>query len=140
MTQSPIWPSTHISLIRQIRESDNSDAWVTFVDTYGPLMVSFCRKRGLQAADSDDAVQDAMIRISTAIKNFTYDPTRGRFRGWLGTIVRRSIFKILEDKAKSPDCEAWGANMAFDIAVNHQLWTDEFNAFVSDRHHRWCAA
>ena len=131
MTQKNHWPSTHISLIHRIREPDNADAWTTFVDTYGPLMVSFCRKRGLQSADSEDAVQDAMMRVCSAIKSFEYDQSRGKFRGWLGTIVRRSIFKILEAKAKSPYGEGRGADMvAFDVAVNHRLWTDEFNAFV----------
>ena len=57
-------------------------AWAAFVACYGPKIRGWCRQRGLQPADAEDVTQDVLLRLSRALKTFTYDPSR-TFRGWL---------------------------------------------------------
>ena len=41
-----------------------------------------------------------MTRVSTAIRSFDYDPNRGKFRAWLGTISANQIKSYLDRRAK----------------------------------------
>ncbi len=75
----------------RIRNSDDAGAWVEFLETYVPIVRDYCLQRRLQASDVDDIVQDVMTTISTAIRQFDYDPTKGKFRSWLGTIAANRI-------------------------------------------------
>lgn len=81
-------PPTQPTLLLRIRNAQDHDAWVRFVDLYGPLIYGFLRKRGLQDADAADLTQDVLRQVASAVKDFDYDTTRGSFRSWLLTIVQ----------------------------------------------------
>jgi len=80
------WPSTHRSLLARILQPENSESW----RNYDPLFQYYCR-RGLQDAGRHDVVQDILFQLQRSIGAFVYDPQRGRFRGWLGTIASRAV-------------------------------------------------
>jgi RNA polymerase sigma factor (sigma-70 family) len=90
---------TSPSLLLRIRNSEDAGAWEEFVDLYSPIVRSYCFKRRLQASDVDDLVQEVMATISTAIRQFDYDPTKGKFRSWLGTIAANRISNYLEKQS-----------------------------------------
>ena len=71
----------------------DAEAWRTFVDLYLPLVFRYCRKRGLQDADARDVTQQVLANIHRAIEGFQYDPNKGKFRNWLGTITLREIMR-----------------------------------------------
>src|SRR6185436_18200735 len=48
---------------------------------------------GLQHADAEDVRQLVMVSLSKAFPNFHYSPERGRFRSYLGQVVRRAVFQ-----------------------------------------------
>lgn len=82
--------STSSSLLVQLK-AGQPDAWQKLLDLYGPLVYYWCRKLGLQPADSSDVFQDVFSAVSANIVRFTYERGRGRFRGWLWTIARNKI-------------------------------------------------
>ena len=84
-------PLTSKSLILRIRDASDSDAWSHFETLYSPIVRSYCRRRGVQEADIDDLVQEVMVSVSKAIRSFEYDPGRGRFRSWFGTIAANKL-------------------------------------------------
>jgi RNA polymerase sigma-70 factor (ECF subfamily) len=70
----------------QLRRQD-PEAWRTFVETYFPLLCGYCRNRGLQHADAEDVALGVLVKV----RDFQYDPQRGRFRDWLRTVTRRDL-------------------------------------------------
>jgi RNA polymerase sigma-70 factor (ECF subfamily) len=95
MTESFTYSQTRPSLLLRIRDPQDAKAWETFTTTYAPLVVGFCRRRGLQGADADDVTQEVFTRLSRTIRGFEYEPARGRFRDWLGTMVHNEICRFV---------------------------------------------
>lgn len=95
-------PLTRASLLVQIRDGSNQDAWLEFMNLYGPLVYGFARRRGLQDADAADLMQDVLRSVSSAIGQLDYDRAQGTFRGWLFTITRNKIFNFLSARRIRP--------------------------------------
>ncbi len=78
--------TTHASLVERLREPRASDAWERFVRLYGPLLLHWARKLGLQDQDAADLVQDVLVVLVRKMPEFQYQPDR-TFRGWMRTIL-----------------------------------------------------
>jgi RNA polymerase sigma-70 factor (ECF subfamily) len=85
--------TTNQSLLYAIKNGDGV-SWQVFYETYRPLIV-FCGTQHLHADEVDDLLQNVMIKIFNAQKNFTYDPAKGLFRDYLGKIIQHEIINIL---------------------------------------------
>lgn len=130
MPHEPDCPSTNVTLIDRLRSSEDRAAWRAFVDLYTPLVYRYCQARGLQDADVQDVTQDVLSQVSRAIRSFKYDPARGRFRGWLGTIVSHAIGK---HRRKADRGKAIGGDDEVTLEPSGErdpAWIDDFNAHV----------
>ncbi|MEM9411368.1 MAG: sigma-70 family RNA polymerase sigma factor [Planctomycetota bacterium] len=107
--------TTSPSLLMRLRNPQDSTAWREFEELYSGIIRLYCRKRRLQPHDEDDVVQEVMNVISRAIKTFEYDPSKGRFRSWLGTVVANKINNHLGRKT--------GDNLAAsgEEAIHHSI-------------------
>lgn len=85
------WMTTQPSLIGRLRSPDDHDAWRRFDATYGGLIVSYARRRGLSLADAEDVRQIVLLSLVKAMPGFTLQPERGRFRSYLGRVVGNAI-------------------------------------------------
>ena len=65
--------------------------WREFTDTYVPVIAGFARNAGVPPREIDDVIQDALLNFFRAAKRFEYDPSRGRFRGYLKSITLNAI-------------------------------------------------
>lgn len=52
----------------------------------------------MQASDTDDVLQDVLLSLSKSMPGFTYDPSVGRFRSYLKTVVLHAIYKKSRQK------------------------------------------
>ena len=125
--------STRPSLLLRLRDPRDAEAWRSFVDVYGPLVYGHARRRGLQNEDAEDVTQRVFARVSEAIRAFNYQPDLGRFRDWLGTVVRNEVNRLLKADMGTPR----GKGGEEDIALAHapapaadSAWTSEFNAHI----------
>jgi len=98
---------------------DQEEAWREFDAIYRPMLDRFARARGLGQEDAEDVTQYCMEAIYRHIKSFEYDPSKGRFKGWLRTLVNNRVrnlyrrrretiaktqdFKQQQNSEKSPD-------------------------------------
>jgi RNA polymerase sigma factor (sigma-70 family) len=85
------FPPTRASLLVRLRDARDEEAWRQFVDLYAPLVYGYLRKQRLQDADAADLCQDVLGAVAGAVGRFDYDPSRGAFRNWLFTAVRRKL-------------------------------------------------
>ena len=85
--------TTRPSLLSRVRDPADQAAWREFDAKYGGLILRYCQGRGLQHVDAEDIRQIVMVRLSKALREFHYSPQRGRFRSFLGRIVRNEIVR-----------------------------------------------
>lgn len=85
--------STHASLLARLSEGADGPAWNEFHARYRELIRGFALRRGLQAADAEDVVQEVFLALAQAMRSFEYQPEKGRFRGFLKTIAIRVLGK-----------------------------------------------
>lgn len=90
------FPSTSEALLVRLQDDPgDTAAWESFVRTYGPRIIHWCRRWGLQDADARDVAQAVLIQFARQIRRFRYDPSR-RFRGWLRTLTHAAWCDFVE--------------------------------------------
>lgn len=121
-------PATRPSLLIQVRDARDRPAWDRFVEIYGPLIFAYGRRHGLQDADASDLVQDVLSVVASAATRFDYDPARGSFRGWLLTITRNQLRRIVRRGMRQASAVGGSRNLALLAerpAASVDLWEQE---------------
>jgi len=91
---------THASLLERLKDLGDQASWNRFYETYHDLIFSVARRAGLNEAEASEVVQDTLISVAKKMPEFTYDPARDSFKGWLLTVVR---WRIRDQFAKRSD-------------------------------------
>lgn len=107
--------TTSPTLISRLRQAEDQDAWCLFESIYRPLIRNYCARRGLQEHDIDDLTQEVLSSVNRAIPKFVYQPERGRFRAWLGTITANQVRKFF--RKSQPDRAAVSEEIELSLEV-----------------------
>lgn len=91
--------TTHATLLARLRGGGDHAAWREFCGRYDELIRGFARRQGVVGAEADDVVQDVMLALTKAMPGFAYDPSRGKFRSYLKTVVLRAIWARSRQKS-----------------------------------------
>jgi RNA polymerase sigma factor (sigma-70 family) len=81
-------------------------AWGDFFERYWRFVYAIARKRGRTEHTAEEIVQEVMLAIFERTAVFKHDPSRGRFRDWLGGLVRNKV--VARRRAPSERCRARG--------------------------------
>lgn len=81
------FPETRISLILRLAASEDAQAWREFACLYAPAVYALAQRRGLQAADAEDFVQELLLAVARAAGRWKPDAERARFRTWLHRVA-----------------------------------------------------
>src|SRR5437588_288356 len=74
--------TTSPTLLDQLRQPYQPEAWARFVNLYAPLLLGWARRQAFQEADAEDLVQEVLVKLVRALP--TYQREAGQsFRGWL---------------------------------------------------------
>jgi RNA polymerase sigma factor (sigma-70 family) len=97
---------TRLSLLTRITKPGPADqlAWEEFVDQYGPMIYHWCRRWGLQDADSKDVTQQVLLTLPAKMARFKYNPD-GSFRAWLHTLAHHA-WHDFRSRARRPALQA----------------------------------
>lgn len=88
--------ATRVSLLVRLsapQPADRELAWNEFRNRYTPIIAGFAARCGASRQDIDDIVQDVLTAFLGTSSDFTYDRSRGRFRGYLKTITVRAAIR-----------------------------------------------
>ena len=100
------FPDTPVKLLRKLSAQppapEQESDWAQFVEMYEPVIRAFIAAEGLQPADVDDAVQNVFMRLVGIMRRDGYDRSRGRFRTYLRTIMRRVLIDRFRREAADP--------------------------------------
>ena len=111
MTDSDVISSeadgTSLSLLERVKNQDRS-AWERLGQLYGPLILHWCRLKGLQAADAENVRQEVFMAIHRAVGEFRREPPLLTFRRWLRTITKNKIIDHVRQEGKRPDAVGGG--------------------------------
>jgi RNA polymerase sigma factor (sigma-70 family) len=85
---------TNMDLLLQLKSDETVNremGWGIFVDRYGPIICGFARNAGLPSGEADDIMQTVLFNFFRVADRFEYDPSKGRFRGYLKRITLNAI-------------------------------------------------
>jgi RNA polymerase sigma-70 factor (ECF subfamily) len=91
---------TRPTLLERIREARDPLAWEDFFERYWPTIFGFARHRGCSEHTAEEIVQDVMLKVFRQRDIFQYDRQRGRFRDWLGAVVRNRVAELRRSPAQ----------------------------------------
>ncbi len=69
-------PQTSQSLLLRLCDVNDHESWQLFFAIYRPVLRDYFQRRGLQAADSDDLVQEVLTSVVKAMREARYDRSR----------------------------------------------------------------
>lgn len=95
-------PATRASLLVRLADPADRAAWEEFLTVYGPLVHAAIRRRGFDHPDADDLTQKVFARVFRGLRTFEYDRRRGRFRDWLGAILRHEVIREFRTRSRQP--------------------------------------
>lgn len=69
-------------------------AWSQFYKLYEPIISGYARSMGLRPDEARDIVQDVIVGFFAVQPRFVYDPSKGRFRGYLKVCTIHAIRRL----------------------------------------------
>ena len=121
--------ATSPSLLFRVRNLADKAAWREFDTRYGDMIVRYGRRLGLQFADAEDIRQIVMVRLSRALPEFMYSRQRGKFRTFVGRIVRNEVFRFLGRPnlaSRRVDSDGGESSARFDDVEADRQWEQEW--------------
>jgi RNA polymerase sigma-70 factor (ECF subfamily) len=82
--------ATSRSLLARV-QADEPDAWDRCVQLYAPLVLHWCRSRGLQDPDVADVFQEVFRAVVANVQRFRKEQPGDTFRGWLRRITQNKM-------------------------------------------------
>ena len=102
MNAAPPLLDTRSSLIQRLKATINGESWEEFFNSYWELIFHVARRAGLSAADSQDIVQETIVKVHKSLDGFQYNRSQGSFKGWLRAVTRSRLAEHFKKLQKRP--------------------------------------
>lgn len=136
---------TRSSLLSRLKNASDAVSWQAFVDNYGRLIFQVCLRAGLQRQEAEEVVQETITAVAHQMPKFSYDRSKGSFKGWLARVSRNHIADFLTKKTREaarrvelPEAQAESLAGAEEIqaGISHEMdavWESEWRQHLLDR-------
>lgn len=123
------FPETRDSLLLQVQDPQNREAWDRFVAVYQPVIFRIALARGMQHADALDLVQQVLISVAGSVERWERKQTTSKFSHWLSRVTKNAIINALTRK---PHDQASGGSTAR-LQLKELASTDEATGCLVDQ-------
>jgi RNA polymerase sigma-70 factor (ECF subfamily) len=72
-------------------QADEPQAWERLVNLYAPLVMHWCKRKGIQNQDTADIFQEVFKTVVINVGRFHNDRKGDTFRGWLRRITENKL-------------------------------------------------
>ena len=97
------YPSTHKTLLEKIQTGDEV-SWQEFYDRYSPVIRNGAAAYGLSEHDTEEVLQEVMLKFFQHQLVMKYDSAKARFRTYFNQVLVSCIFDFLrQQKKRSPE-------------------------------------
>ncbi len=86
-----------MTLLEKLRDKHDDAAWTDFVYYYRKYIYNIARRMQLGHDAAEEVVQIVMIQSWNKLPEFQYDPSKGRFRGWLCRVTGNAVKNYYRD-------------------------------------------
>jgi RNA polymerase sigma-70 factor (ECF subfamily) len=107
---------TQLSVVRGAQAND-AGAWEALVRAYSRRIYRWCRRNGLQPADSANVVQDVLQAVALNIGDFHRERAGDTFRGWLRRITENKVHDHFRRENRQVG-HACGGTDAYELLAN----------------------
>lgn len=83
--------NTRLTLLQRAKNPDDQQAWDEFVRYYRDFIKVVLAQMGLNQKDSDDLIQEILVKIWKTLPKMDYDQNRARFRTWMSHLIRNKV-------------------------------------------------
>lgn len=83
--------ATSLSLLEQLGDATNDEAWEQFQSIYRPMLRSWLVRRGVKPNDAEDLQQEVMQMAVVELKNFKHNGRVGALRNWLRRVMANRL-------------------------------------------------
>ena len=100
--------------------------WQDFYDRYVPLIMGFARRTGAREEEAEDVAHEVMANFFRASNRFEYDPSTGRFRGYLKAATLNTLRGRWRKQKDMVDVDA-GTDLPIEDRVDaDEMWDREW--------------
>src|SRR4051794_18510117 len=131
MSQARPDATTNPTIFLRMNAADSAPreiAWSEFRTRYAPIIAHFAMRLGARTQDVDDILQDVLLGFFLKSPTFIYDPSKGRFRGYLKVCTYRAVGRRLGREAKFQGRSLDDIDPS-EMAVN-QVWEDAWETQI----------
>ena len=117
--------TTRPTILAGVKEGDNM-SWYQFRDMYRPLIFHCAKQCGVPSACFLELEQNVLVSFFKTIDKFEYDPQKGRFRNYLGTIIHNCIIQLHREKKTAKRSVQYSEATTSCDDYFEKLWEDEW--------------
>lgn len=122
--------NTRYTLLKKLQNDSSEKNWEEFVQYYSPYIFVIIRRFNVGAHDSEELLQDVLVKIWKNISKFDAEKYECRFRTWLGVMIRNTVFNFFKSKASRNS----RSNVNYDDIIGKlELMTEAEVNIISER-------
>jgi RNA polymerase sigma factor (sigma-70 family) len=116
-----MFPTTHESILEGMKNpATEKQAFERFDQLYREPIMHWCRSRRLQHGTAEDVTQAVLLTLWQALGSFEYRPERGKFRGYIATVLKSRLADEFRRQQRHPEPQGGSAanEMIQQLAAN----------------------
>ena len=122
--------NTRYTLLKKLQNDSSEKNWEEFVEFYSPYIFVVIRRFNVGSHDSEELMQDVLVKIWKNISKFDPVTYKCKFRTWLGVMIRNTVFNHFKSKASRNS----RSNIHYDDIIGKlELMTDAEVNIISER-------